>query len=1119
MAAVAKGRPDREKRLKPMDLAGSRSWKERTARHEVPAFEPSGFFALRTPLLPFDEFLRWADGLSSTAVVDDAPALEAALAADRDLQRRRLRDLVARPDVREALFLASPDLDAAIPRWLEAPESERGQRAERALVKYFSRMAGRATPFGLFAGTSAGRIGDVTRLVLDESHTIQRHSRLDSDFLFAVADAIARDRVLREGLPLRPNSTLYESRDRLRYVEVRLDGKERTYHLVSVESAPHHSETLARSASGARRAELAEALVDAETSPDEAAAYIDELVDAQLLVPDTGLVVTGPEPATAMAERLADNPATAGVSAALREACRELDALDAYGIGNAPERYRSLAAARLSSLPARPELPRLFQVDLVKSSPEAVVGKAVLDEIRRGVKLLWRLGAGENSLLEAFRLAFVERYEEREIPLVEALDDESGIGFPPHPEDGTEGAPLLKGLAFPGTGGSLSWGGRESFLLRKVSEAVARGETEIVLDDKQVDTLAAREPRPLPGAFAAMVQVASASDDALAKGRFQVLLDWAGGPSGARLLGRFCHWNARFESLVQEHLRKEEELEPEAIFAEVIHLPDARAGNVLLRPVLRAYEIPFLGASGAVEDRQLPVTDLMVSVVGEEIRLRSRRLGRRIVPRLTTAHNYGSFGLGLYRFLCQLQGQGVASGLGWSWGPLAGTPFLPRIRHGRTILSRARWTADREELEKLTKGRGAESFRAVAAWRKSRRLPRHVVLSEGDNGLPIDLEAPLSVDAFLHLVKRRGFIELTEMFPGPDELCVRGPEGRFVHELLIPFVRTAESRGGVPELGGKAAAAPPSQPATAPSRRSFAPGSEWLYAKLYAGAATSEKVLLEDLAPLAREAVADGAADRWFFVRYADPRPHLRFRLHGDPRRLREEVLPSLQQAVAPLLASGRVWRMQLDTYDREIERYGGAEGMDVSEAIFAKDSETAVEILGMLEEGEAGHEERWRLALLGADALLDDFGFSLGEKSRIVGTARKSLAEEQREGPLLKRSLGERFRKESSGLERLVERVEPGGPLAPGIQAISARSRSLERSCASLRQMEREGRLQRPLADLAASFVHMYLNRLFRSAQRRQELVVYDFLVRLYASRRARVGAELGRDEQRTTG
>ena len=36
---------------------------------------------------------------------------------------------------------------------------------------------------------------------------------------------------------------------------------------------------------------------------------------------------------------------------------------------------------------------------------------------------------------------------------------------------------------------------------------------------------------------------------------------------------------------------------------------------------------------------------------------------------------------------------------------------------------------------------------------------------------------------------------------------------------------------------------------------------------------------------------------------------------------------------------------------------------------------------------------------------------------------------------------------------------------------------------------------------DLVASHVHMHLNRLLRSRHREQELVIYDFLARLYSS------------------
>lgn len=48
-----------------------------------------------------------------------------ALAADQQLLRHRLRTLLARPEVREAIFLASPSLEEALPHWLQYPESER----------------------------------------------------------------------------------------------------------------------------------------------------------------------------------------------------------------------------------------------------------------------------------------------------------------------------------------------------------------------------------------------------------------------------------------------------------------------------------------------------------------------------------------------------------------------------------------------------------------------------------------------------------------------------------------------------------------------------------------------------------------------------------------------------------------------------------------------------------------------------------------------------------------------------------------------------------------------------------------------------------------------------------
>ena len=259
--------------------------------------------------------------------------------------------------------------------------------------------------------------------------------------------------------------------------------------------------------------------------------------------------------------------------------------------------------------------------------------------------------------------------------------------------------------------------------------------------------------------------------------------------------------------------------------------------------------------------------------------------------------------------------------------------------------------------------------------------------------------------------------------------------------------------------------------------------------------------------PLVREALGSGAADRWFFIRYGDPQWHLRVRLRGSPARLREEILAALHEATAPLLADGSLWKVQLDTYERELERYGGAEGIELAERIFQADSEAVLEILEMLEPGDEGSDERWRLALAGTHSLLEDLGLGLVEKRALLDDARREFLENLRanEGVGARRRLGERFRKEAKNLDVLLDPSRGGeGPLLPGLEVLRGRSKRLAPLVEELRAREREGKLSRPLADIAPSFIHMHVNRMLRSAQRAQEPVLYEFLSRLYESRAA---------------
>lgn len=1081
--------------------------------HEAPAGEPgtytpSGFFVLRTPLLPYAALTALGDALAASRASADGIDLGAALAHDRDRVLDRLRELVEPPEIREALFVASPSFDDALSTWLlhRAPPAASAQVPE-ILVRYLARMAARSTPFGMFAGCSLGQVGarlpaSQTQLVLAPRAEYRRHTRLDTHYLAALAEALDASGELRGALRVRPSSGIYTAAGKLRYAESHADPKTRAlaYKLVAVERTPYIDATLERASSGASADALAAALCadDSEITRDEADAFVASLVESQLLVSELAPTITGALPIDGMIDALlAAGPSgerTARVLAGTRDALRALDETPQLGLPRS--RYEAIAAT-LDALPAKPELARLFQVDLHKPAPGATLGASAMAAIEEAIELVARIAPPtSDKAFDDFREAFAARYGERtRVPLVEALDDEAGIGFASSHAGTSEPSPLLDGLVFPPSTASPSvpFGAREERLLRGIVEAARAGSREWTLDAADVATLASKEPTRLPDAFAFMGTFAARSADALDRGELQLLVERVAGPSGALLLGRFCHGDPALQRAVEAHLRAEEALRPDAVFAEIVHLPEGRLGNILARPCVRDYEIPYLGRSGAPLERQLPVGDLELMLQEGRFVLLSSKLGREVIPRLTSAHNFAAAPLGIYRFLCALQGR---RDIGWSWGPLAGAPVLPRVVRGRTVLSLAKWNLAKDDLAPLAKDTSVERFRAVQLLRERRALPRWVSLADGDNVLPVDLDNIVCVTSLAALVGRRDAAVLVEMFPSPDELVAEGPEGRFAHEIIVPFVSTPRA---MPQRTARATRTTDESAMT----RSFPPGSEWLYAKLYTGTASADEVLTEIVAPLV--AKQKKSSTGWFFIRYGDPEWHVRLRLRGDPKRLAANALPALHELAAPLLRDGRVSRLQLDTYERETERYGGSDGIELAEALFQADSEAVLSIVELLDEDD-GAEARWRLALRGMHLLLVDLGLDLTRRSEVMRRVRARFAAEHRVDVGVEKQLGAKYRAERLALEALLAMPpESDHPLAPGFELLAERSERIAPIARELAAREANGRLRSSVVDLAPSFLHMHANRLLRSEQRSQELVLYDFLSRLYESEAAR--------------
>lgn len=1111
-----------------------RNTSTRPNRHDpLPDFEPEDFFVLRSPLLPFEEYDRWMKA-ASTSSGDQQTALE-----------HHLLGLARRPEIAEALFVASPSLSEGLEKLGDAADAnlsaKKTARLRDSLTRYLSRMMTRSTPFGLFAGGSLGALGDHTRLTLEPRRQNRRHTRLDMDYLYRLAGQLETDHGVRPGLTYAPNSSLYRAAGRWRYAEGRLDGRNRSYHLVAVRDDKFLSLALEAAKHGTSLHDIARALVDADLEIDgdgedgveseeggeleleEAEEFVQELIDAQILVSDLGPRVTGPEPIHDLIERLSKIPKTEPIAACLedvRDALRALDAgsktsapdapsnasLDNPPLDNPAEIYRRLGRS-LEPLGTEVQLPRLFQVDMSKPAPGLQLGPQVIVEIKRAVAFLYRLrGPSANDPLTTFRQNFQRRYESgRSVPLVEVLDEEVGIGFERSTAVGSEPSPLLQGLRFPPSQGTqdVPWNLAQDLITKKLFEATRQGHTELVLTDNDLDRLGEAPQKPLPDALQIMCSILASSPEAIDQGNFRLHFKNASGPSGAGLLGRFCHGDEALSNKVRQHLQREASHHPNVAYAEVVHLPEGRIGNILLRPVLRDYEIPFLGQSGAPSEQQIPITDLLVSVVGEEVVLWSQRLGKRVIPRLTSAHNYSLRGLGIYRFLCSLQYQNLCSGFSWSWGPFETLPQLPRVVYGRTILRPAEWFVAQRETDSWCQLQGSRRQQELAAWREQRTIPRRVLLADGDNELLVDFGNPLAVDAFLAIVKRRPSFRLLEFLQDAPNLVVQGAEGHFAHEIILPMARRARQDPEPVNTAQRTFLQIPE------SIETHLPGSQWLYAKLYTGSASADDILQGPVQQLVQRYGSE--IQSWFFIRYADPDFHLRLRFRVRDLGLRLDLQQRLSELSAHLLRQGLIWDLQLATYQPEIERYGGPEGLPLCEQIFRADSEAILAMLPHLR-GDVGAELRWLATLASVDRLLESlFDGDLVAKTACVENMQQGFATEFRVDKAMRQALSQKLRDKKALITMVLRNgkgrdpLPPNSPLAMPLTALELRRQRLQEPMAELSRLAEARRLTVPLVHLGSSLAHMTVNRLIPAEARAHEVVLYDFLHRHLMSQRAR--------------
>jgi thiopeptide-type bacteriocin biosynthesis protein len=276
----------------------------------------------------------------------------------------------------------------------------------------------------------------------------------------------------------------------------------------------------------------------------------------------------------------------------------------------------------------------------------------------------------------------------------------------------------------------------------------------------------------------------------------------------------------------------------------------------------------------------------------------------------------------------------------------------------------------------------------------------------------------------------------------------------------------------------------------------FFPGDDWLYFKIYCGYKVSDVLLTEIIKPFTEQLIKENHIKKWFFIRYNDPNYHIRFRLELTDKKNIGHVINEFNNLLQEYLESKSVWSLQIDCYDREIERYG-INTMEIAEEVFFNDS---VEIINFLatsknDDTDIVSESKPIFSLKLIDFYLTHFGLTDSQKLSFMERLRDSFYKEFDINKDNKKQIEKVYNNHKELIYKQLlntNNVITNTAIKQNIDEI-------------LKVAKQESTPENKVTYLISSFVHMSLNRLYYSNNRIHELVCYDVLWKFYKSKISR--------------
>lgn len=973
-----------------------------------------------------------------------------------------LDQLLADHDFKQALKHANPMFFGLLSK-KAFDVSKLNDQEISTLKKYLNRMCFRPTPFGLFSSFSVLSWHKVKQPVVFSKRQQHVHA-LPDQIVNHLLNSLLKENTDPSKLYYRSNVSCYIIHQEIRYLQTCIVKGTVEYQLQSVPANYVNRKILKFCYRGRSLEEIIRFLQEQVSCDfEEAEQYCQFLIENGMLVSSFFFNVTGTPYLSRFMDKIGKHTPLYDVLLGLDE---KLKLSDLDGAGNA---VKTLLAN--NGFSGSEEKAPLYINSERKLMPgdglSSLIQPLLVDAIDCCKRL--SLPASVPDMTQFIRL-FKDRYDLQQVPLLHVLDPEAGIGY----GNTNYEVLLLKDLTFKDQAESPGnkWSEVHILLLKLWNEGrvTKEGVPLIKIDEEALSVLPVSEDVALPPSSSVIFRLTGEN----------VFIESAGGATATQLAGRFTLFNEELLKAMREIARTEERLNPDVVFAEIIHLTGAHTDNINLRENIYDFDLIVSGQSVLPPEKQILLNDLLVSVRNNRVILYSRQLDKVIVPRLSSAYNYRLNDLPVFRFLCDVQNQGIKSGLSFDLSTLfPGLDFYPRVMYKNSILYPATWRLKDPVIKKISSASPGNQIQLFNEFADKISLTENFSVSQGDRYLVFNRKSESDIHFFIKTIANKEEVILKEFFtPDSSFFSLRDEQDKSYGHQFICFLVNEK-----PVYNGRLV----NYAHAIKKQRLFLPGSEWLYIKIYCKPITANHLLSHVLMPLIQK--KQHAISKWFFIRYNDPHPHIRLRLKisdADPTNIISFVSDKLEREIH----SGIIASYVVDVYQRELERYGPA--IDLVEDVFHEGSLLVTSLLRGLPDFEKTETE-YSVTFVSLLSLFKSLGSDFSFNINLFEVYYSGLFAEFKGNKLLKVQLDQKYRIFKKDLERW-ERVGE-----QEIYSFSARKhqRNFNKAVRLLLHSIPEKEYRRYLSDM----VHMQINRILTDEHRKQELVISYCLFKHYTS------------------